>query len=406
MIFIVLQLVVGIRIAFFRLGQVDAKVDVGTDDGLPPSATGAWSGWRKFRVARRNFEDASCTQCSFHLMPIDGEALPPFKPGQFLTVGLQVADAGAGVKDRRRKITRCYSLSDRPVADSYRITIKRVLAPPKRPELPPGVASSHFHDCVHENDIIEIKAPAGQFFLDRESPAPAVLICCGIGITPMMSMLRWRLDEQPDRVVHLFHGVRNGREHAFKQMLEDIAGSNPNFHLNMVYSQPNPDDRKGRDFQHAGYVDVDLLKRMLPLGKHDFYVCGPPPMMESLVPALRAWGIPEGSIHFEAFGPASAQSALGGSPDSASIGSAQLDIKFRRSGRSLSWDGRDASLLDFAERHGVAVESGCRSGSCGSCETKLVSGEVRYARKPDHDISAGYCLLCVGVPVSSLVLEA
>jgi ferredoxin len=174
----------------------------------------------------------------------------------------------------------------------------------------------------------------------------------------------------------------------------------------MVYSQPDPDDRQGRDFQHAGYVNVDLLKRMLPPGKHDFYVCGPPPMMESLVPALRAWGIPERAIHFEAFGPASARSALGVSQDSASIGSAQLEIKFRRSGRTLLWDGRDASLLDFAERHGVAVESGCRSGSCGSCETKLVSGEVRYVRKPDYDISPGYCLLCVGIPDSSLVLEA
>jgi hypothetical protein len=233
-----------------------------------------------------------------------------------------------------------------------------------------------------------------------------VLICGGIGITPMMSMLRWRLDEQPDRVIHLFHCVRNGREHAFKPTLEDLARSHPNFHLNLVYSKPDPDDRQGRDFQHAGYVNVDLLKRVLPQASYDFYVCGPPPMMASLLPALRAWGVPEGSIHFEAFGPASAQPAAGVSQDSRSIGSAQWDIKFRRSGRTLRWDGRDASLLDFAERHGVAVESGCRSGSCGSCETKLVSGEVRYARKPDHDISPGYCLLCVGVPDSSLVLEA
>jgi ferredoxin-NADP reductase len=262
------------------------------------------------------------------------------------------------------------------------------------------------HDCVKENDIVELKAPAGQFFLDPESPAPAVLVCGGIGITPMMSMLRWRLDEQPDRLVYLFHGVRNGREHAFKRTVEDLAGSHPNFHLNIVYSKPDPDDLQGRDFQHAGHVDVDLLKRTLPQGKHDFYVCGPPAMMGSLLPALRAWGIPEGAIRFEAFGPASAPSEPGGAQDFAAIGSAQWEIKFRRSGRTLLWDGRDASLLDFAERHGVTVDSGCRAGSCGSCETKLVSGEVHYARKPDHDISAGYCLLCVGVPASNLLLEA
>jgi ferredoxin len=69
-------------------------------------------------------------------------------------------------------------------------------------------------------------------------------------------------------------------------------------------------------------------------------------------------------------------------------------------------NGRDASLLDFAERHGVPIETGCRSGSCGCRETKLVSGLVRYAQKPDHDISAGSCLLCVGAPASSLLLDA
>ena len=85
---------------------------------------------------------------------------------------------------------------------------------------------------------------------------------------------------------------------------------------------------------------------------------------------------------------------------------APIDVQFRRSGRTLVWEGNDESLLDFAERHAVAVDSGCRSGSCGSCETKLVSGTVRYAHKPDHDVAPGHCLLCVGKPGSALVLEA
>jgi ferredoxin len=87
-------------------------------------------------------------------------------------------------------------------------------------------------------------------------------------------------------------------------------------------------------------------------------------------------------------------------------GTVPVEVTFRRSGRTLVWDGRDASLLDFAERHGVAVESGCRSGSCGSCETKLVTGAVRYAQRPDHDLAPGSCLLCVGTPGSALVIEA
>jgi ferredoxin-NADP reductase len=403
---LILQLVVGVGIAVFRLRQDALGTGFAPDDERTPAVPGAWSGWRQFRVARRNFEDAGCTQCSFHLMPVDGEALLPFKPGQFLTVRLQAPNAVAGMPDQGRMIARCYSLSDRPLPAEYRITIKRVLAPPDRPGAPPGIASAYFHDSVQDNDVIEIRAPAGQFFLDPDPLVPVVLICGGIGITPMMSIVRLCLDEQPDRVLHLFHGVRNGRERAFKSALEQRAGSHPNFHLNLAYSRPDPDDVHGRDFQHAGHIDIDLLKEILPRGRRHFYVCGPPPMMESLVPALRVWGIPDADIHFESFGPASVQSAAGVSPGAVLAPSAQWDVAFRRSGRTLRWDGCDASLLDFAERHGIAVDSGCRSGSCGACETKLVSGMVRYVQKPGYDISSGCCLLCVGVPASALLLDA
>ena len=74
--------------------------------------------------------------------------------------------------------------------------------------------------------------------------------------------------------------------------------------------------------------------------------------------------------------------------------------------RTLVWTGQDASLLDFAERHGIEVESGCRSGGCGSCETRMLDGSVKYEHTPDHDVAAGHCLLCVGRPATSLVLEA
>ncbi len=358
---------------------------------------------------RRVFEDAAKTQCSFHLAPVDGVLLTPFKPGQYLTFSLLVADSVSGKHGIGRTITRCYSLSDCPGPTGYRVTIKRVPAPAGRPELPPGASSSHFHDRVQEGDILRVKAPSGQFFIDPDPAVPAVLIAGGIGVTPMMSMLRWCLAEQPQRTVHLYYGLRHGGEHAFKQVLEQLAASYSNFHLNVVYSSAGPKDVQGRDYLHAGHVDIDLLRRYLPHGRHRFYVCGPPPMMASLVPALGVWGVGSEDIHFEAFGPASlppAQSALAQSDDARTRGIFPLDVRFVGTGRTLVWDGQDANLLDFAEHHGVEVDSGCRSGSCGSCETPLVSGTVRYAQKPDHDIRPGHCLLCVGTPQSALVLEA
>ncbi len=258
---LLLQLVVGTAVAVWRRRSDAAALPLAAAGVAPTTASGAWAGWREFRVARRAFEDAARTQCSFHLEPVDGDPLPPFKPGQFLTFDLRVAATQAG---ELRAITRCYSLSDRPDPAGYRVTIKRVPPPADHPELPPGVSSTHFHDQIHEGDVLRVRAPAGQFFIDPDASVPAVLIAGGIGITPMMSMLRWCLAEQPERTVHLFYGLRHGGEHAFKQTLEDLAASSPNFHLHVVYSRPGSEELQGRDFRHAGYVDVDLLQRTLP----------------------------------------------------------------------------------------------------------------------------------------------
>ena len=301
-------------------------------------------------------------------------------------------------------ITRCYSLSDRPDREYYRVTIKRVPAPADHPEVGPGLASNHFHDYVREGSVLRVKAPSGRFFIDPNPDMPVVLIAGGIGITPLMSMLRWCVAAQPQRTVHLYYGVRNSREHAFKSLLEELAASHPALRLNVVYSRPAASDARGHDYQHDGHVDIELLRRTLPHGRHQFYLCGPPAMMQMLVPALSEWRVGTEDIHYEAFGPATVRWAE--AIQAPATAAESMPIQFRRSGRTLSWDGRDDSLLDFAERCGIEVESGCRAGSCGSCETRLVEGSVSYAHPPDHDVSPGYCLLCVGRPASALVLEA
>ncbi len=393
---LVLQVVVAIGVAVWRRGHAPV---VGT--AAPPSTLptpGAWDGWRELRVVRREYEDRAHTLCSFHLEPSDGARLAPFAPGQFLTFAVPIS--------ADRTLTRCYSLSDGPNPSSYRITVKRVLAPAGESDRPPGACSNYLHDRLHVGDVVQVKAPAGRFVVDPEQSVPIVLIAGGVGITPLLSMLRGGLAAEPNRAVHLYYGVRHGAEHGFRAELEELARLHPTFDVHAVYSQPDPDDAPGRDFQHVGHIDIDLLKRTLHAGRHRFYLCGPPAMMANLIPALVQWGVSRSDIHHEAFGPASARLAASSSRPVPSA-STSLDVMFRRSARTLAWDGTDANLLDFAERHDLAVESGCRSGSCGGCEVKLISGTVRYAERPDHDIASGHCLLCVGVPDGgSLELEA
>ncbi|MDE2370157.1 MAG: 2Fe-2S iron-sulfur cluster binding domain-containing protein [Burkholderiales bacterium] len=406
---LLVQVIAGVAFAVWRRpSTAGAPAPAGIEDvvAAPGPSSGAWSGWREFRVVRREFEDAARTQCSFHLQPVDGRPLAPYQPGQYLTFSLKLPGGAAAASVAERSITRCYSLSDRPDPTGYRITIKRVAPPADQPELPPGVSSGYFHDRVHEGHVLRVKAPSGHFYIDPDANVPAVFIAGGIGITPMMSMLLWCAGEQPERLVHLYYGVRSSEDHAFKRVLEDLAAAHPAFKLNVVYSRPGADDLVERDYQYVGYIDLALLRRTLPHGRHQFYICGPPAMMQSLVPALREWGVPADDIRFEAFGPASVRPTGPVSNEPVVATSACVDVRFSRSGRTLTWDGQDGNLLDFAERHGLDLDSGCRSGSCGACQTRLASGVVTYVERPDHDIPKGHCLLCVGKPQSALVLEA
>ena len=128
---LLLQLGVGIGVWMWRRRR--ASTPAAAADTRRGSRRRAWPGWRKFRVARREFEDSAQTQCSFYLEPVDGAPLPPFKPGQFLTFSLPVDGAGGP-----RTITRCYSLSSGRSRRSYRITIKRVPAPRDRSDRRPA----------------------------------------------------------------------------------------------------------------------------------------------------------------------------------------------------------------------------------------------------------------------------
>ncbi|MBN8488215.1 MAG: 2Fe-2S iron-sulfur cluster binding domain-containing protein [Burkholderiales bacterium] len=392
-----LQLAVGVAVVLRRRSHTRSTASAPPFAPSQHRAEQAWEGWRPMRVIHRQAEDACGSQCSFHLQPVDGQPLPPFRPGQFLTFSLDLPG-------QERALTRCYSLSDAPQPSHYRVTIKRVPAPPDQPQWPPGLSSGHFHDQVQVGTILRVKAPAGHFVLDPDPGVPAVLIGGGIGITPMMSMLRWCLAMQPQRQVHLYYGLRHSGERAFKSDLEALAAAHPALSLHVVYSRPAPTDVLGRDYQHVGHIDGALLRTTLPHGRHQFYLCGPAALMQVLVPALAEWGVPRSDVHYEAFGPASV-AWPGAQPDTMAVAQ-DIEIRFARSGRTLRWDGGDGTLLDCAERHGVAVESACRCGGCGSCETRVLAGEVTYDQPPDHEPAPGHCLLCVGRPSANLVLEA
>lgn len=374
-----------------------------TQPRATPSPEGpGWEGFREFVVQRRVIEDDAGSVCSFHLAPADSLPLPAYRPGQFLTFRLAIPDPAGG---EPKSVVRCYSLSDRPRPDHYRVSIKRVPPPPDQPDAPPGRSSGYFHDHVQEGDRLQVRAPSGHFHL-MDTPHPIVLIGGGIGITPMLSIANTLLEQGDPREIRLYYGVRNGGEEVMKEHLRALATAHPNFHLHVCYSNPHAGEREGEDYQHAGRIDVALLRATLKLARYQFYICGPPPMMESLVPALEEWGVDSADIHYEAFGPASLARREKSEREVRAVDDQAIAVTFGRSGKTLTWDPTADSLLEFAENNGIAVESGCRAGSCGCCQTALESGAVRYNQEPDAEIAPGHCLLCISTPSADITLAA
>lgn len=358
-----------------------------------------WNGLRKFVVAKKVDEGGGIT--SFYLSPHDRKSIPGFYPGQYLTFEVSIPG-------HDKKAVRCYSLSDAPGKEHYRVSIKKILPVASDAQSKPGLVSSYFHDSVKEGDILDVKAPGGHFYLDSSKQTPIVLIGGGVGITPVLSMLNHVVENRSRLETWFFLGVRNGKEHVFKNHLQEIARANDRVHLNVCYSKPNSTDVLGKDYDHQGHVSVELFKKILPSNNYEFYICGPGTMMNTIFADLRDWGVPEKNIHFEAFGAASVKAKAATSEAStAPKGAPASKVLFSKSKKELDWFENSGSLLELAEAHGVTLPFGCRAGNCGTCLVALKEGEVAYIKDPGCDVETGACLSCISKPKGKqIVLDA
>ncbi|WP_428908578.1 NO-inducible flavohemoprotein [Niallia sp. Krafla_26] len=246
---------------------------------------GGWEGFRNFVVVKKVKESEVIT--SFYLKPEDGGAIASYQAGQYITLK---------VKPKNNECTslRHYSLSDSPGKEYYRISVKRE---------DKGVVSNYLHNVVQEGDIIPVSAPAGIFVL-QEKDTPVVLLSGGVGLTPMVSMLKTIAEKQPEREVTFIHGALNSGVHALKDEVSQLARENQNVTSYIAYSAPTERDREVGEYDKEGFVDLEWLQSIVKDTSADFYFCGPVPFMKSIYHILKEWEVATEKIHYEFFGPA------------------------------------------------------------------------------------------------------
>lgn len=253
------------------------------------SQEGGWSDFKEFKVIDKVKESEGIT--SFYLLPKNNSVLPMFSPGQYISVR-------AKVTGQEFLLNRQYSLSDVPGKEYYRISVKRE-AEEQHPE---GVFSNYLHDFIHKGDSLELTAPAGDFTLRSDLESPVVFISGGVGITPLMSMVKHIANNQPNRKVEMISASRNAKLQPFENELISLSDKINDYTLSFIYENPSNDDFKNPNFKKQGYIDATWLASKIHDDAH-YYVCGPIPFLKAVVSSLKQLNVQETNIHFEFFGP-------------------------------------------------------------------------------------------------------
>lgn len=342
------------------------------------------------RVAERRPEADDALVLGFEVPEALREAYA-FEPGQHLTLR-QVLN---GQEERRS-----YSICAGP-GEGLRVGIRKV---------PGGVFSTWLHAALQAGDRIDVMPPQGRFTFHPDPAAHRHLLAIagGSGITPILAIVRALLAQEPGSRCTLIYGNRSGSSTMFKEELEDLK----NRHLTRLALHPVFSREPVDAPLNAGRINRDklalFLRTLVNVQDVDLaYVCGPHAMNDEAEAALREAGLAADRIHVERFGvPGGAPSAA--TPAEQPGDAPQAMVTVIRDGltRVLPFEAVDGHLLQAAARAGMDVPYSCKSGVCGTCRARLLSGQVRmdrnFALEP-ADLAAGFVLTCQAHPLTPVV---
>jgi len=244
--------------------------------------------WLKVKVAEKQHQSDDVV--TFTLQADGGQVLPKFKPGQYISVAVHIEALNL------RQI-RQYSLSDANQDNTYRITVKREKGDEYKPR---GNVSNWLHQHVRVGSVIDISYPCGNFTPDVLDQQPIGLISAGVGITPMISMVKEISINNPTRKVLFAHAARNRNSIAhldeIQQAKHALNNLNAIFFLNESKKQ-HADELEGR-MDLSGHISTEFKDGI-------YYICGPQSFMDDQRDALLELGVSSKNIHREVFGPES-----------------------------------------------------------------------------------------------------
>jgi ferredoxin-NADP reductase/DMSO/TMAO reductase YedYZ heme-binding membrane subunit len=397
---IIFAALVGVLFAY-RLGAhyVQLRVDshrlrnpLPQPDASPRPAQ-RWEG--VLRVAKVFIETPEVR--TFRLVALSGTTLPfQHLPGQFLTLRLNLDG---------RDVRRSYTIASSPTRAAYcELTIKREEQ---------GLVSRYLHDVVREGATFNVSAPLGRFTFTGAEAREIVMIAGGVGITPLMAKIRYLTDIAWPGKIHLVYSVKNERDIIFRSELEELQRRFPNLQVDITVTREASAEWTGK----RGRLSAEMLMSIVPdIAQSRVHLCGPTEMVEPIKKALRELGVADDQMKSEAFGSPSRKRSDGSTSlipepeesENTNGAASSSSIRFARSNKRLAGVGT-RTVLELAESLGVAIPYDCRSGVCGQCKTRLLSGSVVMAAEDaldPHDRANGLILACQARCRDDVVMDA
>ncbi len=310
-----------------------------------------------------------------------------FRAGQHLTLKADIDG---------EEVRRSYSLCTAPDEQDWMVTVKRIAG---------GVFSNWVGDMLKPGDTLDVMPPHGSFTtgFDAARRRQLVGIAGGSGITPVMSLLRTTLGEEPESRFTLLYGNRDSSSIIFLDELANLKDR----HMGRLDLHHFLAEEEG-DFElFNGMLDRarcdEAIEHLIgePGSVDGWFICGPGPMMDAAEAALTGRGVERERIHIERF-------TADRPPESLLKEMAELQSKAAGIMMSVTLDGRTrrveftaANILDSAREAGLPAPFACKAGVCATCRARVTGGKVEMAARyglTDEEVEAGYVLTCQSVP--------
>jgi ferredoxin-NADP reductase len=312
-----------------------------------------------------------------------------FLPGQFTTLAAVVGG---------KRVSRAYTIASSPTEQRFlELTIKREEQ---------GVFSRYLHDELKVGGTVEATGPQGVFTFTGSEAKRLVLIGAGVGVTPLMSVLRHLTATNWHGHVSLLFVCRHPEDYLFRTELEETARRNPNFRLVVTMTKADPAQWTGL---RGRFTREMILEHLPDVREARIHICGPNQMMDDTKALLLDIGEPLDAIKLESFGTPRRDeppTPLGRS-DQGTIVSTSNTALFKPSNKTAFLP-PDLTVLEAAESVGVNIENSCRAGTCGLCKVRLVSGQVAMAVQDsltEEDKQKGIVLACQAKSAGNVVVE-